>query len=75
MTIRFRHKGCTSLVIVYHGEEPLESNPVMRSRDWAWPDGSRPEPHTHLLAVCPDCESLIRIDRRHIEPIPRPPTP
>lgn len=69
MTVRFRHKGCTSLVICYHGEMPLEEHPLMRSSEWAKPDGSKPEFGGLLLVECPDCGLMVRVSPSDIEPI------
>jgi len=71
MSVQLRHIGCKSVIIAYCGEVPLDQSPIMRSCDWAWPDGSNVELYSILMATCPDCGKRVVICKREIEPIPR----
>ena len=71
MTTEFRHVGCTSVVIAYCGDTPLDANPVMRSCDWALPDGSRITPLSSMHVDCPDCGERIGVGPEWLESISR----
>lgn len=66
--IRFHHKGCTSEVIRYVGQQPLVAGMIMKAAEWQFPDCRHPtkgEP-----AICPDCSKLVSLTSRCLEPIP-----
>lgn len=73
MTVRLRHKGCASVAIVYHGEEPLEKHPPLRARDWARPDGSGFTAYTKFDVLCPDCGERLWPTFKLLEPIQKAP--
>lgn len=65
----FRHRGCTSELIRYIGDKPLQSGTVMRSREWQWADGQTPTMLSYKSKKCPDCGFIVKITTEFLEEI------